>query len=32
LNLVLPNGTPLLVDSGKNGHGPWIQRVMDEAG
>lgn len=30
--VVLPNGKTLLIDSGKNGHGPRIQRVMTAAG
>lgn len=29
---VSPSGRTLLVDSGKNGHGPRIRAVMDEAG
>ena len=29
---VSPSGNTLLVDSGKNGHGPRIKRVMDAAG
>jgi competence protein ComEC len=30
--LVMPNGKTLLIDSGKNGHGPRIQAVMQRAG
>ena len=30
--LVLPNGKTLLIDSGKNGHGARIRRVMQQAG
>ena len=30
--LVMPNGKTLLIDSGKNGHGPRIQAVMQQAG
>ena len=28
----MPNGKTLLIDSGKNGHGPRIQAVMQQAG
>jgi beta-lactamase superfamily II metal-dependent hydrolase len=29
--LVMPNGKTLLIDSGKNGMGPRIKKVMDDA-
>ena len=30
--VVMPNGRTLLIDSGKNGHGPRIHHVMQQAG
>src|SRR5687768_5611289 len=30
--IVMPNGKSLLIDSGNNGHGKRIKKVMDQAG
>src|SRR5687767_3082026 len=30
--IVMPNGKTLLIDSGKNGHGDRIRKVMQQAG